>query len=130
MRSPNQPHHGLISPSMKNQLSLEVAPRSRWDVSHNKSYYINSNLISHIDCKIEYDARKKITVIYIKNLFCIFNISTQFTFNFFEVYIWVHSDMYGYIQICLDNLRYIQMCSDTFEYVWIHLDRSDMCRYI
>ena len=40
VRSPNQPHHGLISPSMKNQLSLEVAPRSRWDVSHNKSYYL------------------------------------------------------------------------------------------
>lgn len=40
----HHPHHpGLLSPNMKNQLSgsLEVAPRSRWDVSHTHCWRIN-----------------------------------------------------------------------------------------
>lgn len=55
VRSPNQPHHGLISPSMKNQLSLEVAPRSRWDTFQR----IQRNRQSRIRVKLSRRAGKR-----------------------------------------------------------------------
>lgn len=118
VRSPNQPHHGLISPSMKNQLSLEVAPRSRWDVSHNKSYYINSNLISHIGYRIEYDARKK------ENHCDVHKEPKYFVFSTFQLNLPSNFFKYtfGCIQTCMDTFRYVWISSDTFRYVQIHFD--------
>ena len=53
VRSPANNHLGLISPNMKNQLSgsLEVAPRSRWDVSP-FYFFVRKNYLRRFLCRL------------------------------------------------------------------------------